>query len=58
MSPSRTNIFAAIFRVIRTLLSAPFAIGAVILMGIAVWLLPKPERLRTKDATADEVTRG
>jgi hypothetical protein len=32
-------------RVIRSVLSAPFAIGAMVLMGIAVWIMPKPQRL-------------
>ncbi len=40
-----------VIRLIRTIISAPFAVGAVVLMGIAVFILPKPERLKNKEPT-------
>jgi len=34
---------------IRTVLSAPFAVAALALMSIALWILPKPKRLKIKE---------
>jgi hypothetical protein len=34
---------------LRCLLAAPLVVGAIVLMGLATWITPKPERLKKKD---------
>lgn len=38
-----------IFRKFRVLLSVPFVAVAIAMMGIATWIIPKPEHVKRKD---------